>query len=194
MLIVPADPARVETELCSGRLRCPHCDDELRPWGSARLRVVRLRDGDEPLTPRRGRCRGCGQTSVLLPDRFLVRRVDEAAVIGAALVAKAAGAGHRRIASELGRPAETVRGWLRRFGGRAEGIVAHFSAWSLALDARLDRLPPPGPVLARAVEAIGLATRAANILLGPRPPWSWAAAMTGGRLLANTNSPFPAPG
>ena len=55
---------------------------------------------------------------MLLPVVVLLRRADTSAVIGAALVAKAAGAGHRRIAMVLGRPAETVRGWLRRFAGR----------------------------------------------------------------------------
>ena len=50
---------------------------------------------------------------VLLPVLVLTRRADTAAVIGAALVAKAAGVGHRRIAVLLGRPAERVRGWKR---------------------------------------------------------------------------------
>jgi hypothetical protein len=57
---------------------------------------------------------------VLLPVVVLVRRADVVAVIGLALAAKAAGAGHRRIAVELGRAVETVRGWLRRFAGRVE--------------------------------------------------------------------------
>ena len=47
--------------------------------------------------------------------------------------------------------------------------------------------------LAAALEAIGLATRAASTLLGPRPVWSWASAMTAGALLTNTTSPFPKP-
>jgi hypothetical protein len=55
---------------------------------------------------------------------MLARRADVAAVIGSALAAKATGAGHRRIAAALGRPAETVRGWLRRFAGRVEAIRA----------------------------------------------------------------------
>ncbi|WP_326809693.1 hypothetical protein OIE62_40760 [Streptomyces scopuliridis] len=54
----------------------------------------------------------------------LVRRVDFAEVIGAALVAKAAGAGARTIAARLGRPVDTVRGWLRAFARRAEQIRA----------------------------------------------------------------------
>lgn len=130
---------------------------------------------------------------MLLPDVALLRRVDEAAVIGAALFEAAAGGGQRRIAAVLGRPRETVRGWLQRFAARAERVRAHFSSWALALDARLDEIELRSTPLARALEAIGLATRAASILLGPRPPWSWAAALTGGMLLSNTSSPFPVP-
>src|SRR5207237_637530 len=50
----------------------------------------------------------------------LLRRADAAAVIGAALEAAAGGDGHRKIAGVAGRAASTVRGWLRRFAGRAE--------------------------------------------------------------------------
>jgi hypothetical protein len=56
----------------------------------------------------------------LVPPAFLVRRADVVVVIGAALAAKAAGGGFRSIAATLGRPAEPVRGWLRRFAGRLE--------------------------------------------------------------------------
>lgn len=193
MLSVENDPARVDAGLRAGLLTCPHCAGELRPWGSARPRVLRLRQGESRFRPRRSRCRSCERTSVLLPDIALVRRVDEAAVIGAALFEAAAGAGQRSIAAGLRRPRETVRGWLQRFAARAEMIRAHFSSWALALDARLDEIELRPTPLARALEAIGLATRAASVLLGPRPPWSWAAALTGGMLLSNTSSPFPLP-
>ncbi len=59
---------------------------------------------------------------MLLPESMLARRADGVAVIGAALVAKSAGAGHRTIAAGNGRAASTVRGWLRRFGRRAEQL------------------------------------------------------------------------
>jgi DNA-directed RNA polymerase specialized sigma24 family protein len=45
-------------------------------------------------------------------------------VIGAALLAKASGLGHRRIAAALGVPATTVRRWLRRFSRRAAELWA----------------------------------------------------------------------
>jgi hypothetical protein len=38
---------------------------------------------------------GCGRTHVLLAPSMLLRRADSVAVIGAALLAGAAGAGHR---------------------------------------------------------------------------------------------------
>jgi hypothetical protein len=43
--------------------------------------------------------------------------------------------GVRRIAAELARPAETVRGWLRRFGERAEAVRSVFTVWLRAVDA-----------------------------------------------------------
>jgi len=192
-LIVWNDPARVERELRDRRLRCPHCDGELQPWGHARFRVLRSRAQSKELRPRRARCSVCAKTSVLLPDLWLVRRVDEAAVIGAALLQRAAGAGHRKIAVTLDRPPETVRGWLRRFSSKAGALLAHFRHWALALDGRLDEIGPQGSVVGDALEVIGLATRAATLALGSRPPWSWASAMTGGRLLSHTSSPFPVP-
>lgn len=192
-LIVENDPARVERELRDGKLRCPDCDGVLRPWGHARLRVLRSRAQTEEVRPRRARCAACARTSVLLPDLWLVRRADGVAVIGAALLAHVRGAGHRRVAAALGRPAATVRGWFRRFSSNAEQLRAHFRRWALALDARLDEIEPQDSVVGDALEAIGLAARAASVLLGPRPPWSWGSAMTAGALLSNTSSPFPVP-
>lgn len=193
VLIVENDPARVEAALNDGLLACPHCAGELRPWGWAKIRTLRRLDSTERLRPRRSCCASCKKTSVLLPDVTLVRRLDEAAVIGAAFLEHAGGAGQRKVAGLLGRARETVRGWLRRFAERAEALRVHFSAWAFALTARLHELTPQASPLVAALEAIGLATRAASTLLGPRSVWSWASAMTGGSLLAYTSSPFPRP-
>ncbi|MEH6376251.1 helix-turn-helix domain-containing protein, partial [Streptomyces sp. KLMMK] len=65
--------------------------------------------------------------------------MDLAEVIGAALVAQASGAGARTIAGRLGRPVDTVRGWLRRFAGRAEQIRAYFTV--LLVDAGVEPVP-----------------------------------------------------
>jgi hypothetical protein len=128
MRIVCAEVAVVEAELVGGLLGCPSCREVLAPWGHARERVLRCRDGDRQLRPRRARCRGCRQTHVLLPQIALVRRQDEVAVIGAAIEAKVlAGYGFRRVAEQVRASPVTVRGWLRRFARRAELIRAHFT-------------------------------------------------------------------
>ena len=193
MLIVENDPARVEAALVAGLLDCPHCEGELRPWGSARSRVLRMARGTEAHRPRRARCRSCGRTCVLLADVALLRRVDAVSVIGAALLARADGIGQRRIARSFDRPRETVRGWLQRFAARAAAIAAHFGRWALALDARRSEPGLHRSPFTAALDAIGHAGRAASITIGPRPVWSWASAMTGGQLLSNTNRPYPAP-
>ena len=136
MLTVETDPVAVEERLGSGRLACPGCSAVLARWGRARGRRVRDTDGGLWIVPRRARCTGCGVTHVLLPVVLLVRRADTAAVIGAGLTAKATGAGHRLIAALLGRPPETVRGWLRRFAARVEPVRAVFTRWCRDLAAR----------------------------------------------------------
>jgi hypothetical protein len=115
-------------------------------------------------------------------------------VIGAALVAKQQGAGHRRIAGEVGVPATTVRGWLRRFAAKAEFLRARFVALAVGLDRDLGRIEPRGSPMADALEAIGVAAAAAARRFGSWPVWWFASGATAGRLLANTNSPFPALG
>lgn len=82
------------------------------------------------IRPRRGRCRSCGKTQVLLADVVLGRRVDTVAVIGRALRAAGDGAGHRKAAEVVGRPVSTVRGWLRRFRAVTERVAAHFTVWA----------------------------------------------------------------
>ncbi len=167
LLIVGDDPGVVEAELRAGELACPHCTGGLRPWGYARARTARLADRTERHQPRRARCQKCKKTSVLLPEWFFARRADSAAVIGRALLAKAAGDGQRVVAARLGRTRETVRNWLRAFGARAAAVRRHFLAWALALDARLYALASHGTVFADAVEAVALAARAASLAFGP---------------------------
>src|SRR5438876_3985748 len=125
VLMVGNDPEVVEADLVAGRLTCPDCGvGVLARWGFARTRV--LRDGQE-FRPRRGFCQ-CGKTHVLLPDVCLLRRRDSADVIGAALEAGLAEReDYVEVADRLGVPAETVRGWLRRFRRQAEAIRAHFT-------------------------------------------------------------------
>jgi Domain of unknown function (DUF6431)/Homeodomain-like domain len=184
MLIVCAERARVESELVAGVLSCPSCRGVLGPWGHARERVLRCRSGDRWLRPRRARCRGCLGTHVLVPDLCLSRRRDEVAVIGAAIEAKVAGQGYRRIAARLGVHADTVHGWLRRFAERAELVRAHFTRCAVALDPELGAVLPAGSGIADALEAIAVAARAWVLRFGPGDPWRIASRLSGGVLLA----------
>jgi len=114
---------------------------------------------------------------------MLLRRADGVVVIGAALLAQAAGAGHRTIAAGNGRPPGTVRGWLRRFGRRAEQLRVLFTAVLHALDPAAGSLLPTGSSVSDALAAVGAAAAAAVRLFGPRCPWQFAAAASGGLLL-----------
>ena len=190
MKIVGTDAPEVERALLAGGLACPSCAGRLRPWGHARERVVRHRGDQERRRPRRSRCGRCALTHVLLGEDCLLRRRDCAEVIGAALTAKATGQGHRRIAADLGLIASTVRNWLRRFADGAEAIRSFFTVLAHDLDPLLGPLAPSGSAFADAVEAIAAAARSAVGRLGPRPPWSFSAAASGGRLLSNTNCPW----
>jgi hypothetical protein len=143
LVTVGVDGGEVERRLGAGELACPECGGRLAGWGWARTRQVRDRDGLVVLSPRRARCVGCGATHVLLPVTALLRRADTAAVIVSGLVMAAMqGVGFRWIADRLARPAETVRGWLRRFGGRVEAVRSVFTIWLRALQS--DPVMPAG--------------------------------------------------
>src|SRR6266511_3258697 len=122
-----------------------------------------------------------GRTHVLLPVGALVRRADAAVVIGAALVAKAAGWGHRRIA-----------GWLRRFAARAGPLRAAFTTLLCELDPDPPVPEPAGSQVADAVEAIiaaaGAVGRRWGLVLVGLSPWELAAAVTAGRLLGPSST------
>jgi hypothetical protein len=192
MLIVCVEQSLVEAELVGGLLGCSWCRGRLGPWGHGRERVLRCSAGDRLLRPRRARCRGCERTHVLLPDVALLRRRDEVAVVGAAIEASVAGEGHRSVAGRLGVPADTVRGWLRRFEERADRIRAHFTRWAVVLDPEIGPVLPAGSGIADALEAIAVAVRAWVLRFGPGDPWRIASVLSGGVLLCNTSSLFPA--
>jgi len=182
--MVGSDVVEVERRLRDGELSCP-CGGGLAPWGHARRRSVR---GVGQLRPRRARCGSCLVTHVLLAVSCLLRRADSVEVIGAALRAKAAGGGHRRIAGQVARPASTVRGWLRAFARNAETARSVFTALLVQLDPLTGALPVHPSVFADAVEAVAVCAGAARRRLGvvgAVSPWQLASAVTGGRLLAS---------
>jgi hypothetical protein len=117
----------------------------------------------------------------------LLRRADLADVIGFALVAKAAGAGAGTIAARLGRPVDTVRGWLRRFAVRAEVVRVAFTR--LLVDTAPDPVVPAAAATAFADGVAAVVGAVAAVatrwpLLGKVSVWSAASAASGGRLLA----------
>jgi hypothetical protein len=188
VLTVGNDAASVERMLREGGLRCPLCGGGLAGWGHARLRKI-FGPGRTPfrVRPRRSQCRSCRATHVLLPARLLLRRADEAAVIGAGLAAAGLGRGHRPVASLLKVPEGTVRGWLRRFAGRAGLVREAFTRAAAGLSADPVPLDPCGSVLGDAVAAVAAAAAAAA---GRWPgllavsPWLVASAATDGSLLS----------
>lgn len=109
-------------------------------------------------------------------------------VIGAALAGAAAGLGHRKIAERLGRPAATVRGWLRRFASRAGALRSAFTGLLREVDADPLMPGPAGSPLADAVAAVLAAAVAVARRWQPAvfmvSPWELAAAVTSARLLA----------
>jgi len=186
---VEADPVRVESRLAAGQVDCPDCSGGvLRPWGWARPRDVHGIGG--LLRPRRARCGMCLVTHVLLPLSVLLRRAYAADVIGAALLARSAGRGHRWIGVALTVPAATVRGWLRVVADRLETTRLHLL--QVALRAGVDITVPQalGCPWRDLLAALGAAAAAVIGrfgpvgVLGPVTAWQVAAACSGGRLLA----------
>ena len=190
MLIVGTDELEVERALLVGELRCPGCSGRLRSWGFARWRNVRCHGREQRRRPRRSRCVGCAVTHVLISTDTLLRRRDEVGVIGAALLAKAAGVGHRVVAVLAGVPVSTARGWLRRFAANAERVRVWFTVLAHDLDPMLSPIAATVSGLGDAVEAIGVAARAASLRLGPVEAWWFASAASRGRLLSNTSWPL----
>lgn len=130
---------------------------------------------------------------MLLPASVLLRRADAVDVIGAGLLAAAGGLGHRRVAGVVGRPASTVRGWLRRaarVGDRVLAVCAAAAAWfgrdftAPAPTGATTGAADTGAVAA-VVEMVGALGRAAGRRLGgSRSPWRLAAVVSSGRLLS----------
>jgi hypothetical protein len=181
----------LEAALAAGRVCCPDCSESLARWGYAREREVRMRHGGRLVRPRRAYCRRCDRTHVLLPAFCVPRRRDGAEVIGAALLAKALGAGHRTIAARLDRPPGTVRGWLRAGARRADALQLCGELWTIALGDQLGRpMLRPSPLYG-AVNALGKAAVAWQLRFhDPRVcPWELSVALTGGLLYGRPRDP-----
>lgn len=91
-----------------GAQTCPGCGQRLGGWGG----YWRWPRGSctQRLWIRRGRCSSCRRSHALLPDFLLDRRLDDAEVIGRALVlAIVIGLGMRRVAEQVNAPMTTAR-------------------------------------------------------------------------------------
>ncbi|MGH3468853.1 MAG: hypothetical protein ACRDQF_14125 [Thermocrispum sp.] len=127
---------------------------------------------------------------MLLPVTVLARRAYAIEVIGAALLARAGGRGHRPVAGTLGVPAATVRGWLRVMAARLEPVRLHLL--QVARRAGVDQPVPRalGSPWRDVLAALGAATAAVTGRFGvvgvdgSVTVWQVAAACSAGRLLA----------
>jgi hypothetical protein len=178
---------------------CPSCPGGvLTGWGFTRARrVVRVA---ELVRPRRSRCRACLVTHVLLPVTLLLRRAYAANLIWAAVVAKAAGGGHRLIGARLGVPAGTVRGWLRVIGVRADVVRHWFVAVAVAAGVDVSIPKATGSGCGDVLAAVGAARAAIaarfgdGSVLGAVTAARVAAGCSGGRLLSPGWPPAPGVG
>jgi hypothetical protein len=187
-LIVVCCPQRAEQSLVEGAMRCHRCAGTLHPHGHARTRTVRgLGAATLTVTPRRARCAACGATQILLPGALSARRADATEVIGHALAAKAAGSGFRAIAAKLGRPASTVRRWLRRTPEHhAQWLYQRAVEHCTRIDRELLIRPAAQPtLLGHALNLLaGAALRYRDLFAAPDPPWSLIGALSYDHLLA----------
>jgi hypothetical protein len=149
--------------------------------------------------PRRGICRGCGRSHVLLPAWLLSRRRYATLVIFAALALRAAGLKAAAVAARLrlpvpGRaggswsvPASTAGLWLSRFAGRAGWLRAGLLGLLPLVDPLGRPVAAAGSVTGDALAALdavtaGLRSRFAG--LDTVAAHEVAAHLTGGMLLA----------
>lgn len=200
MITVGNDEAVVQEDLFRGNLLCPCCGGILGPHGWAALRAVFEARGLEPAPglkgrepavararPRRGRCRACGATHVLLPSRLLSRRCDSTAVIGDLIVRAARGQDPVRISDETGVPEGTVRDRLGRFRLHSPRVRAFFTGLAGALSPDPVPLDPAGRSgVADAAASVGAAFAAAGIRWAALAVtgWEFAAVQTMGSLLS----------
>lgn len=190
-MIIVRSEEQAQQALTDGTLACPHhgCCGSVYRDGYARTRRVRTRDGGaRELRPQRVACRACGRTNVLLPAWCVPGRSDDAETIGVALLAAARGHGHHSIAERLGRPATTVRGWLR--AARSHADVLRERAWSrqgLIEPVSNERTVPAGSSLGDAVAALAAAAAAAKrafrVDRHGTTLWEYIVLISSGRLL-----------
>ena len=198
MVTVRGSSESVEARLRSGFLAC-WCGGMLRPWGHARPRRVVTFTGLAEMRPRRGICRDCGRSHVLLPAWLLSRRRYAAPVIFVALALRAAGLKVTGVAARLrlpvpGRagqcwsvPASTAGSWLSRFAGRAGQLRAGLLGLLPLADPQARPVAAAGSTAGDALAALEAVTAGLRSRFGGLDTVTAhevAAHLTGGMLLA----------
>jgi hypothetical protein len=179
-VLLCADADAVPGDLASGMIACPSCTTgRLRAWGYGREREIRMPGGRRRrLRPPRGRCRSCGATHILLPSWAVPRRADGVAVIARAAAASVLhGTGTARLGADLGVPAATVRGWLRRLRARAGQLLQEATSefgrlTAIAVTPEGRDPSPPGPAGSPLGDALALVAACAHAAItwhGRRP-------------------------
>ncbi len=128
-------------------------------------------------------------THVLLPVSLLLRRAYSAELIWAALKAKAAGGGYRRIAAAVGVPACTVRRWLRVIARRAAAVRQWFIGVAVTTGVDVSIPPAAETAMGDVLAAVGAArsaivSRFGSGVGGEVTAVSVAVACSGARLLS----------
>ena len=87
-------------------------------------------------------------------------------IVGPALLSSAQGDSHRTIATDLGLPADTVRGWIRKLTGQAELLRTAGTVASHMFNANLPDLlsTQVQSPRAEAISALGAAAAAARLM------------------------------
>lgn len=118
------------------------------------MRRIRTPAGAVEVTPRRGRCRLCKVTHVLLPAWLFVRRAFTGALMWACVLARAGGSKMAAIGARFGIRASTVASWLRRITGRADWWRQMLMDVLALVDGRVRRFVPARSALGDAVAVL----------------------------------------
>lgn len=197
MAMVWPCPVSVDAYVAAGRgvvaprVVCPGCSVPMAFW-SGYHRSVRVDGLFHRLWICRARCSGCAVSHALLPSFLLIGRQDTVGVIGEALADVSAGLSIERVAVRVDVPFTTVRGWVRRFAGRAAMWLSGFAALAVEFGGVTPARWPSTPT-AGAVAAMGWAHRAAAVRQPVLTPslWGFVSVVCGGALITtNTDPPW----
>jgi len=134
-------------------------------------------------------CGRCQRTDAVLPAFVVLRRLDVAESVGAAVGEVAGGlSGVRPAAARLDVPYATARDWVRRFAARSARLAVAFAALAAELGGEVVVAAGAAGALAAIVAAFGAASGLAGwAALGC---WRFASAVSGGSLIGTNTDPL----